>query len=66
MRSINKAIMIGNVGHAPEINTLEGNVLVAKLSLATTETYRTKRAITNRYRLASSCVLSICSVGHVA
>lgn len=40
MRGLNKVTLIGNVGKDPEIQTLEGNIKVAKFSLATSETYR--------------------------
>jgi single-strand DNA-binding protein len=44
MRGLNKVTFIGNLGKDPEIQTLEGNVKVAKFSLATTETYRDNSA----------------------
>lgn len=37
--SINKAILIGNVGNDPEVRHLEGGTPVANFSLATSETY---------------------------
>ncbi|CAN5920759.1 single-stranded DNA-binding protein [soil metagenome] len=40
MRGLNKATLIGNLGKDPEIQTLEGNITVAKFSLATTENYK--------------------------
>ena len=40
MRGLNKVTLIGNLGKEPEIQTLEGNIKVAKFSLATTESYR--------------------------
>jgi single-strand DNA-binding protein len=40
MRGLNKVTLIGNLGKDPEIQTLEGNVKVAKFSLATTENYK--------------------------
>lgn len=40
--SVNKAILIGNVGKDPEVRHLEGGSSVANFSLATTETYRNK------------------------
>ena len=40
MRGLNKVTMIGNLGKDPEIQQLEGNVSVAKVSLATTETFK--------------------------
>lgn len=42
MRGLNRVTLIGNLGKDPEIQTLEGNVKVAKFSLATTETYKDK------------------------
>jgi single-strand DNA-binding protein len=42
MRGLNKVTLIGNVGKTPDLQTLEGNVSVAKLSLATTEFYKDK------------------------
>lgn len=42
MRGVNKAILIGNLGKDPEVQTLEGNICVAKFSLATTETFKDK------------------------
>jgi single-strand DNA-binding protein len=40
MRGLNKVTLIGNVGKEPDIQTLEGSIKVAKLSLATTESYK--------------------------
>jgi single-strand DNA-binding protein len=42
MRGINKVMLIGNLGKDPDVQYLEGNVAVAKFSLATTETYKDK------------------------
>lgn len=42
MRGLNKVTLIGNLGKDPEVTVLEGNVAVAKFSLATTETFRDK------------------------
>jgi single-strand DNA-binding protein len=42
MRGINKVTLIGNAGKDPEYKTLEDGTPVAKLTLATTETYRLK------------------------
>lgn len=39
MRSLNKVTLIVNLGKDPDIQTLEGNIKVAKFSLATTDTY---------------------------
>jgi single-strand DNA-binding protein len=40
MRGLNKVALIGNVGKDLEAQTLENNIKVAKLSLATTETFK--------------------------
>lgn len=46
MRGINKVILIGNVGKDPEIQTLEGNLVVAKFPLATSENHKDKNGNT--------------------
>jgi single-strand DNA-binding protein len=40
--SVNKVILIGNLGKDPEVQHLEGNIAVAKFPLATTETHKDK------------------------
>ena len=40
MRGVNKVILVGNLGKDPDVQYLEGNIAVAKFSLATTETYK--------------------------
>ena len=42
MKGLNKVQLIGNLGKDPEMSLLEGNICVAKFSLATTESYRNK------------------------
>ena len=42
MSGINKVILVGHVGKDPEVRYLDGGVAVAKLTLATTETYKNK------------------------
>ena len=42
MRSINKVILIGNLGKEPEYKTLQDGTAVAKLALATSESFRLK------------------------
>ncbi len=42
MRGLNKVSLIGNAGKEPEYKTLPDGTPVAKLSLATTESYRLK------------------------
>lgn len=40
--SVNKVILVGNVGKDPEVRYLEGGVAVCNLPLATSETYTNK------------------------
>lgn len=40
MRGINRVMLIGNLGKDPDVQYLEGNIGVAKFSLATTETFK--------------------------
>jgi single-strand DNA-binding protein len=40
---VNKVILIGNLGKDPEVKYLEGNVAVARLSVATNESYKDKK-----------------------
>lgn len=40
--SVNKAILIGNLGKDPEVRYLQDNTAVASLSLATSETFKNK------------------------
>ncbi|MFO7617616.1 MAG: single-stranded DNA-binding protein [Bacteroidales bacterium] len=40
--SVNKVILVGNVGKDPEIRHLEGGVSVARFTLATSESYKNK------------------------
>jgi single-strand DNA-binding protein len=40
--SVNKAILVGNVGKDPEVRHLEGGISVARFTLATSETYKNK------------------------
>ncbi|MCY7355978.1 MAG: single-stranded DNA-binding protein [Rudanella sp.] len=47
MRGLNKVTLIGNLGKEPEMQQLEGNVSVAKFSLATTETFKDKNGQTH-------------------
>ncbi|MDQ2721546.1 MAG: single-stranded DNA-binding protein [Bacteroidota bacterium] len=42
MKGINKVILIGNTGKEPEYKTLQDGTPVAKLTIATTESYRLK------------------------
>lgn len=40
MAGVNKVILIGNLGADPEVKYLEGDKVVANISLATTEAYK--------------------------
>jgi single-strand DNA-binding protein len=40
MRGVNRVMLIGNLGKDPDMQFLEGNIAVAKFSLATTEAYK--------------------------
>jgi len=40
MRGVNRVTLIGNLGKDPEIQLIEGQIPVAKFSLATTETHK--------------------------
>lgn len=40
MRGLNKVTLIGNIGKDPDIQLLDNAIKVAKVTLATTETYR--------------------------
>lgn len=42
MRGVNKVILVGNLGKDPDIQFLEGNIMVAKFPLATTEAFKDK------------------------
>ncbi|RYY10335.1 MAG: single-stranded DNA-binding protein [Chitinophagaceae bacterium] len=40
MRGVNRVMLIGNLGKDPDVQTLDGNIAVAKFPLATTETFK--------------------------
>jgi single-strand DNA-binding protein len=42
--SVNKVILVGNVGKDPEVKRLNSGALVANLSIATSETWRDKNS----------------------
>jgi single-strand DNA-binding protein len=44
MSSVNKAILLGNVGREPEIKTMRGGDDLANLSVATSESWTDKRS----------------------
>ena len=45
MYGVNKVILIGNLGKDPEVRYLDGGGVVAKFSLATTESYKNKDGV---------------------
>ncbi|MFN2429840.1 MAG: single-stranded DNA-binding protein [Cryomorphaceae bacterium] len=45
MAGVNKVILVGNLGIDPEIRTLESGVKVARLRIATSESYTNKEGI---------------------
>ncbi len=47
MKGLNKITLIGNLGKDPEVQTLEGNIKVAKFSLATTDSYKDDKGQTH-------------------
>ena len=47
MKGLNKVLLIGNLGNEPEIKILEGNIKVAKFSLATTDSYKDENGQTH-------------------
>ena len=47
MKGLNKVTLIGNLGKAPEISTLDGNINVAKFTLATSESYKDEKGETH-------------------
>ncbi len=57
MKGLNKITLIGNLGKDPEVQTLAGNIKVAKFSLATTETYRDDKGQTHALTEWHSIVL---------
>lgn len=40
MRGVNRVTLVGNLGKDPDVQHLEGNIVVAKFPLATTETFK--------------------------
>jgi single-strand DNA-binding protein len=42
MASVNRVILLGNLGKDPEVRTLESGVKVASFSIATTDSYKNK------------------------
>ncbi len=42
MAGVNKVILVGNLGKDPEVRTIQNGALVARFSIATSETYTNK------------------------
>ena len=57
MKGLNKVLLIGNLGKDPEVLTLDGNIKVAKFSLATTESYKDEKRQTHTQTEWHSIVL---------
>jgi single-strand DNA-binding protein len=57
MKGLNKITLIGNLGKDPEVQTLVGNIKVAKFSIATTETYKDDKGQTHSQTEWHSIVL---------
>lgn len=64
--SVNKVILIGNVGKDPEIKNLQSGGMVANLSIATSETWRDKNSGERREKTEwHKCVIwgdALCNV----
>ena len=46
MKGINKAILIGNIGHTPEVKVTDGGLTICKLTLATNRQYKGENEVT--------------------
>lgn len=57
MRSINKVILIGNVGKDPDVQVFEGGRKKASFSLATTERYRDRTGADQAVTEWHNCVV---------
>jgi single-strand DNA-binding protein len=57
MKGLNKVMLVGNVGKDPEVSVLEGNIKVAKFSLATSESYKDQQGQTHTQTEWHSIVL---------
>ena len=45
MKGLNKVTLIGNLGKDPEVQTLETGIILAKFSLATSESYKDSEGV---------------------
>jgi len=47
MKGVNKVTLLRNLGKDPDIQVLEGNIKIAKFSLATTDSYKDDKGQTH-------------------
>jgi len=47
MKGLNKVLLLGNLGKDPEVSNLEGNIKVAKFTLATSESFKDEKGQTH-------------------
>ena len=58
-KSVNKVILVGNVGQDPEVKYTASGVPVAKVSIATNERFKDKNdAVARQDRMAQRCRLA--------
>ena len=63
-KSVNKVILVGNVGQDPEVKYTASGVPVAKVSLATNERFKDrKRRVARQDRMAHRCRLAAAGRG---
>ena len=55
MASVNKVILVGNLGRDPEVRYMPNGDAVANYSIATTETWKDKMACARKNRMAQYC-----------
>ena len=55
--SVNKVILIGNLGGDPEVRHMTNNEAVTSFSLATTETWRDKWCLYLKFGKYKHCVI---------
>ena len=66
MKGINKVILIGNLGHDPEIRYTSGGMAIATLSLATSESWRDKQTGEQKERTEWHRVVLVGKLAEVA
>jgi len=57
-KSVNKVILVGNVGQDPEVKYTASGVPVAKVSLATNERFKDRNDQAGQNRMAQRCGLA--------